>query len=89
MSTLDAVHEAAGFTGRFTAGLRYVESTCVSDPLISSDPLAGVLAGDRGLALAKRELEQLSRDQVDNVCNETALPTSSARGPFHLAIRTP
>ncbi|GLC49977.1 hypothetical protein PLESTB_000329000 [Pleodorina starrii] len=62
-STTVAAHEAAGFTGRFTAGLRFVESTCVPHPLLPSDPLAGALAGDRGLALAKQELEQLVRDQ--------------------------
>ncbi|GLC46460.1 hypothetical protein PLESTM_001877900 [Pleodorina starrii] len=62
-SAAAAAHEAAGFTGRFTAGLRFVESTCVPHPLLPSDPLAGALAGDRGLALAKQELEQLVRDQ--------------------------
>ncbi|GLI63135.1 hypothetical protein VaNZ11_006043 [Volvox africanus] len=63
LSQVDVAHEAAGFTGRFTAGLRYVESTCVPEPILLSDPLAGALAGNRGLTLAKQELEQLTRNQ--------------------------
>ncbi|GFR50224.1 hypothetical protein Agub_g12403, partial [Astrephomene gubernaculifera] len=43
--------------------LRFVESTCVLRPLIVADPLAGVLAGERGLALARQELEQLTLSQ--------------------------
>ncbi|KAG2441726.1 hypothetical protein HXX76_003341 [Chlamydomonas incerta] len=51
-----------GFTGRYVAGLRYMESTRVAQPLLV-DPLAGKLAGPKGLELAQRELENLERDQ--------------------------
>lgn len=52
-----------GFTGRYVAGLRYMESSRVAQPLLV-DPLAGKLAGAKGLELAQRELENLERDQV-------------------------
>ncbi|KXZ52571.1 hypothetical protein GPECTOR_9g615 [Gonium pectorale] len=53
----------ASFTGRFTAGLRFVESTRVAHPVIAHDPLAGCLAGERGMALAEQELKQLAEAQ--------------------------
>ncbi|PNW71476.1 hypothetical protein CHLRE_16g655900v5 [Chlamydomonas reinhardtii] len=51
-----------GFTGRYVAGLRYMESSRVAQ-LLLVDPLAGKLAGAKGLELAQRELENLERDQ--------------------------
>lgn len=52
-----------GFTCRYTAGLRHIESTTVPQPLLH-DPLAGLLAGERGLQLAQQELEGLIAAQV-------------------------
>ncbi|KAG2492901.1 hypothetical protein HYH03_008815 [Edaphochlamys debaryana] len=71
----DTPHEAAGFTGRYTAGLRYVESSCIPHPLIASDPLAGVLAGERGLELARQELANLQDDQ--GACKHLRVPARS------------
>ncbi|KAG2451829.1 hypothetical protein HYH02_003605 [Chlamydomonas schloesseri] len=51
-----------GFTGRYVAGLRFIESSLVANPILV-DPLAGKLAGSEGLELAQRELEDLERDQ--------------------------
>ncbi len=56
-----------GFTCRYTAGLRHIESTAVPQPLLH-DPLAGLLAGERGLQLAQQELEGLVAAQVRLKC---------------------
>jgi hypothetical protein len=70
-----ATHAAAGFTGRFVAGLRAVESEQVAQPLLK-DPLAKVLAGQEGLQLAEKELGDLVAQEVLPV---PVLPWTSRR----------
>lgn len=50
----------------FTAGLRHVETTMVPNPVLE-DPLALHLCGSAALALAMKELEDLTAAQVTHI----------------------
>ncbi len=58
----EEVDSPVAFTSRYVAGLRFLEGTCIESPLLT-DPLAAELCGPNGMALARKELADLSAAQ--------------------------